>query len=59
MAAAEVGVCTWATLEVDPDLATAAGVDAGVRLRIAWAPSAPPPMPPTTKSAAAAIAVLR
>jgi hypothetical protein len=56
MAAAEAGVCAWATLEVDVDLVTAAGVEAGVRLKIASAPSAPPAMPPTTKRTAAAIA---
>src|SRR5438128_2665079 len=59
MAAAEVGVWAWATLEVGVDLLTAAGVEAGVRLRIASAPSAPPAMPPITKSAAAKIAVRR
>src|SRR5207253_5011608 len=56
MAAAAVGVCAWAALEVEVDLVMAAGVEAGVRLRTACAPSAPPPMPPITKSAAAAIA---
>src|SRR6267143_5959385 len=57
MAAAEVGgVCAWAALEVEVDLVIAAGVDIGVRLRTACAPSAPPPMPPITNSAAAAIA---
>src|SRR5258708_1433575 len=59
MAAAEVGGCACATLEVDVDLLTAAGVAAGVRLRIASAPSAPPTIPPITKSAPAAIAVRR
>src|SRR2546429_9258178 len=56
MAAAEVGVCAWAALEVEVDLVMAAGVEVGVRLRTACAPSAPPPIPPITNSAAAAIA---
>src|SRR6267378_2967764 len=56
MAAAEVGVCAWAALEVEVDLVMAAGVEVGVRLRTACAPSAPPPMPPITNSAAAATA---
>jgi hypothetical protein len=57
MVVAEVGVWAWAALEADVDLVAAAGVAAGVRPRIASAPSAPPPMLPITKRAAAAIAV--